>query len=77
MNRMFILVIYNVRQRCYLDNRLQCTAALLFRPTPDGAVHRPDGTPNMTSPHLTMKKKNIYLSHACCIMNLKTNYART
>ena len=28
------------------------------RPTPDGAVHRPDGTPNITNLHRTLMKKN-------------------
>jgi len=27
------------------------------RPTPDAVVHHPDGTPIMTRPHRTLKKK--------------------
>jgi len=39
------------------------------RPTPDGAVHRPDGTTHITSLHRTLKKKKHQL-----VWNLWVSY---
>jgi len=39
------------------------------RPTPDDAVHRPDGTPNMTSPYRTLKKEK-NLDKCSCQMSV-------
>jgi len=32
------------------------------RPTPDGAVHHPDGTTNITSQHRMLKKKKVMVN---------------
>ena len=48
------------RKRKHLANRnfpRKQTPRNSHRPTPDGAVHRPDGTTNITSLHRTLKKK--------------------
>ena len=48
------------RKRKHLSNRKfprKQTPWNSLRPTPDGAVHRPDGTTNITSLHRTLKKK--------------------
>jgi len=37
------------------------------RPTPTGAVHRPDGTTNITSLHRTLKKK-IYIQNGYLVL---------
>ena len=49
------------RKRKHLANRKfprKQTPWNSHRPTPDSAVHRPDGTTNITSLHRTLKKKN-------------------
>ena len=56
------------RKRKHLANRKfprKQTPWNSHRPTPDGAVHRPDVTTNITSLHRTLKKKNKLGLHTC------------
>ena len=41
-------------------------------PTPGGAVHRPDGTTNITSLHRTLKKKKVVFVFDNYILTEKT-----
>ena len=60
------------RKRKHLANRKfprEKTPWNSHRPTPDGAVHRPDGTTHITSLHRTLKKKNCMHSRCGVVLS--------